>query len=127
MATHYKKTQPSDLLVDVQSHQFATGVCHARQVHRFLNAHHLCARAHCRKISGSYLFKANLEFTMKKVFIIGLLFAAPITAQAHHGPDFSVADLQGGTAVAISLSQPKVAPALSQQIGGAKTQLAAGN
>ncbi len=51
---------------------------------------------------------------MKHILLLGLLASAPFAAQAHHGPDLTIAQLQGGTAVSIAISQPYFAPALSQ-------------
>lgn len=50
---------------------------------------------------------------MKTLILISLLSAAPFAASAHHGPFTTSAQLQGGTPVAVALSKPGFAPALS--------------
>jgi hypothetical protein len=65
---------------------------------------------------------------MKNLILITLLSAAPIAAVAHHGPYTSSAQLQGGTSVAVALSKPSFAPALSAIATPENAQLvAAGN
>lgn len=51
---------------------------------------------------------------MKHFLLLGLLATTPFAANAHHGPDLTIAQLLGGTPVAIAISQPIFAPALSQ-------------
>ncbi|WP_299936595.1 hypothetical protein [uncultured Pelagimonas sp.] len=63
---------------------------------------------------------------MKHILLLGLLATAPFAAQAHHGPDLTIAQLQGGTAVSIAISQPHFAPALSQATTASQATVVAG-
>ncbi len=63
---------------------------------------------------------------MKHILLLGLLTIAPIAGQAHHGPDLTIAELQGGTPVSIAISQPHFAPALSQAGASSQSTVLAG-
>ncbi|PYG27054.1 hypothetical protein [Pelagimonas varians] len=62
---------------------------------------------------------------MKNLILITLLTTAPFAAAAHHGPYTTSAQLQGGTPVAVALSKPSFAPALSAIVSPETTQMAA--